>query len=75
MTTTGGGSGDGEKSMSFRCLDVARYVVAAAVTVLIMAVIVNAVKVVLRPESLQLSSSGAPSSPAGGSTRSSWGST
>ena len=52
MTTDG--EGGGEKS-KFRWLDAARYAVAAAVTVLIMAVIVNAVKVVLRPDSLQLS--------------------
>ena len=52
MTTDG--EGGGEKS-KFRWLDAARYAVAAAVTVLIMVVIVNAVKVVLRPDSLQLS--------------------
>ncbi|XP_066374305.1 uncharacterized protein [Miscanthus floridulus] len=46
---------DGEEKSKFRWLDAARYAVAAAVTVLIMAVIVNAVKVVLRPDSLQLS--------------------
>jgi len=51
---TADGEGGGEKS-KFRWLDAARYAVAAAVTVLIMAVIVNAVKVVLRPDSLQLS--------------------
>ncbi|WVZ82826.1 hypothetical protein U9M48_030042 [Paspalum notatum var. saurae] len=46
--------GDSEKSR-FRCLDAARYVVAAAVTVLILAVIVTAIKVVLRLDSLQIS--------------------
>jgi len=46
---------DGEEKSKFRWLDAARYAVAAAVTVLIMVVIVNAVKVVLRPDSLQLS--------------------
>ncbi|OEL23039.1 hypothetical protein BAE44_0015942 [Dichanthelium oligosanthes] len=55
--TADGGEGDGEKSR-FRCLDAARYVFAAAVTVLIMVVVVNAIKVVLRPESLQLSVAG-----------------
>jgi hypothetical protein len=51
---TADGEGGSEKS-KFRWLDAARYAVAAAVTVLIMAVIVNAVKVVLRTDSLQLS--------------------
>ena len=46
---------EGSEKSKFRWLDAARYAVAAAVTVLIMAVIVNAVKVVLRPDSLQLS--------------------
>lgn len=46
---------DGSEKSKFRWLDAARYAVAAAVTVLIMAVIVNAVKVVLRPDSLHLS--------------------
>jgi hypothetical protein len=44
----------GDEKSRFRWLDAVRYTVAAAVTVLIMAVIVNAIKVVLRPESLQL---------------------
>src|SRR5438045_3001183 len=48
------GDGDGEKP-PFRWLDAAMYVVASVVTVLIVAVIVNAIKVVLRPESLLLS--------------------
>ena len=50
--TQGGG---GEKSSFRRWLNATRYAVAAAVTVLIMVVIVNAIKVVLRPDSLQLS--------------------
>ncbi|KAL6606521.1 hypothetical protein ACP70R_042174 [Stipagrostis hirtigluma subsp. patula] len=48
------GEGNREKS-PFRWLDAARYVVAAVVTVLIVAVIVNAIKVVLRPDSLSFS--------------------
>uniref|UniRef100_A0A0A8XP38 Late embryogenesis abundant protein LEA-2 subgroup domain-containing protein n=1 Tax=Arundo donax TaxID=35708 RepID=A0A0A8XP38_ARUDO len=55
MTSVAAASG--EKS-TFRWLDAARYAVAAAVTVLIMAVIVNAIKVVLRPDSLYLSVTG-----------------
>lgn len=43
--------GGDEKSI-FRCLDAARYLVAAAVTVLIVAVIVYAITVVLRPAEL-----------------------
>ncbi|CAN6179663.1 unnamed protein product [Urochloa humidicola] len=46
-------SGDGEKS-GFRWVDAARYAVAAVVTLLIVVVIVKAIKVVLRPEPLQL---------------------
>ncbi|XBI76478.1 hypothetical protein VPH35_069710 [Triticum aestivum] len=45
--------GGDEKSI-FRCLDAARYVVAAAVTVLIVTVIVYAITVVLRPAELYL---------------------
>ncbi|XP_037456699.1 uncharacterized protein LOC119327697 [Triticum dicoccoides] len=45
--------GGNEKSI-FRCLDAARYVVAAAVSVLIMAVIVYAITVVLRPADLYI---------------------
>ncbi|CAN6166358.1 unnamed protein product [Urochloa humidicola] len=44
---------DGEKS-GFRWVDAARYAVAAVVTFLIVVVIVKAIKVVLRPEPLQL---------------------
>ncbi|TVU30375.1 hypothetical protein EJB05_21991, partial [Eragrostis curvula] len=47
MRAAGGGS-------TFRWLDAARYAVAAVLTVLIVAVIVNAIKVVLRPDSLRL---------------------
>ncbi|KAJ1257682.1 hypothetical protein BS78_10G014500 [Paspalum vaginatum] len=46
--------GDSDKSR-FRWLDAARYAVAAAVTVLILAVIVTAIKVLLRLDSLQIS--------------------
>lgn len=42
------------KSTTFRWLDAARYAVATVVTVLIGVVIVHAIKVVLRPESLRL---------------------
>ncbi|KAI4986928.1 hypothetical protein ZWY2020_019558 [Hordeum vulgare] len=42
------------KKSAFRCLDAARYVVAAAVTVLMVTVIVYAVKVVHRPDELSL---------------------
>jgi len=48
------GDDDG-KTSAFRCLDAARYTVAAVVTVLIVAVVVTSLKVVLRPESLRLS--------------------
>jgi len=48
------GDDDG-KTSAFRCLDAARYTVAAVVTVLIIAVVVTSLKVVLRPESLRLS--------------------
>jgi hypothetical protein len=48
------GDNDG-KTSAFRCLDAARYTVAAVVTVLIVAVVVTSLKVVLRPESLRLS--------------------
>jgi hypothetical protein len=51
MTADGDGDGDGKT----RCLDVVRYTVAAVVTVLIITVIVVAIKVVLRPQSLNLS--------------------
>ncbi|KAL6606532.1 hypothetical protein ACP70R_042185 [Stipagrostis hirtigluma subsp. patula] len=50
----GDGDGDGKKSTTFRWLDVVRYAVAAVVTVLIVAVIANAITVVLRPDSLYL---------------------
>ncbi|CAL5050530.1 unnamed protein product [Urochloa decumbens] len=50
----GEGDAGGEKS-AFRWIDLARYAVAAVVLVLIVAVIVNAIKLVLRPESLSLS--------------------
>ncbi|CAL5050518.1 unnamed protein product [Urochloa decumbens] len=52
MAAAAGGS-DGEKS-GFRWVDAARYAVAAVVTLLIAVVIVKAIKVVLRPEPLQL---------------------
>ncbi|KAF8662255.1 hypothetical protein HU200_056457 [Digitaria exilis] len=59
MTTAGGeGEGGGEKSTFQRCLDATRYTVAAAVTFLMVVVIVSAVKVVLRPESLRFSVAG-----------------
>ncbi|CAN6179664.1 unnamed protein product [Urochloa humidicola] len=45
----------GDKSTTFRCLDAVRYTVATVVTLLIVTVIVVSIKVVLRPESLQLS--------------------
>ncbi|CAL5045402.1 unnamed protein product [Urochloa decumbens] len=48
------GGVDGAKSASFRWLDAARYAVAAVMTVLIIAVIAKAIKVVLRPDSLYL---------------------
>ena len=48
------GDDDG-KTSAFRCLDAARYTVAAVVTVLIVAVVVTSLKVVLRPQSLRLS--------------------
>lgn len=48
------GDGDEKRTTAFRCLDAGRYVVAAAVTVLIFAVIVYAVTVVLRPGDLAL---------------------
>jgi hypothetical protein len=48
------GDDDG-KTSAFRCLDAARYTLAAVVTVLIVAVVVTSLKVVLRPESLRLS--------------------
>ncbi|KAJ1257680.1 hypothetical protein BS78_10G015700 [Paspalum vaginatum] len=53
----GGDEGCGGKHQrgSFRCLDAARYTVAAVVTVLIVTVIVIAMKLLLRPESLRLS--------------------
>ncbi|CAL5050537.1 unnamed protein product [Urochloa decumbens] len=51
------GDGNGEKS-AFRWIDAARYTVAAVVLVLIVAVIVNAIKLVLRPEPLSLSVDG-----------------
>ncbi|OEL28215.1 hypothetical protein BAE44_0010767 [Dichanthelium oligosanthes] len=49
-----GGGGCGENS-AFRWLDAVRYTVATVVTLLILTVIVVAIKVVLRPESLRLS--------------------
>ncbi|TKW19333.1 hypothetical protein SEVIR_4G013400v4 [Setaria viridis] len=49
-----GAAGDGEKS-GFRWLDLARYAVAAVVTVVIIAVVVHAIQVVFRPDSLTLS--------------------
>lgn len=49
----GGEAGDSEKP-PFRWLDVARCAVTAVVTVLILAVIINAIQVVLRPNSLSL---------------------
>lgn len=52
---------DDDKAPPFRCLDLARLVVAAAMTVLIVAVTAYAVTVVLRPGELSLWSSGAPS--------------
>ncbi|KAF8732692.1 hypothetical protein HU200_015025 [Digitaria exilis] len=50
----GGEAGDSEKQPPFRWLNVARCAVAAVVMVLILAVIINAVQVVLRPNSLSL---------------------
>ncbi|CAD6337934.1 unnamed protein product [Miscanthus lutarioriparius] len=50
--------GDAAEKSPFRWIDAARYVVASVVAVLIIAVIVNAIKVVLRPESLFFSVSG-----------------
>ncbi|KAJ1257717.1 hypothetical protein BS78_10G017900 [Paspalum vaginatum] len=49
-----GEDGGGEKS-AFRCIDVVRFAVASVVMVLIVSVIVNAIQVLLRPESLSLS--------------------
>ncbi|CAN6215342.1 unnamed protein product [Urochloa humidicola] len=52
------GEGEGEaggEKFAFRWIDAARYTVAAVVLVLIVAVIVNAIKLVLRPESPSLS--------------------
>lgn len=46
--------GDGKKSLPFRCLAAARCTVASVVTVLILLVVVKAIKVVLRPDSLSL---------------------
>ncbi|CAM0870269.1 unnamed protein product [Alopecurus aequalis] len=45
---------DGDEKSVFRCLDGARFVVAAVVTVLIVAVIVYAITVMLRPADLYL---------------------
>ncbi|XP_062227528.1 uncharacterized protein LOC133925794 [Phragmites australis] len=55
---SGGGEGNIEKPPPFRWLDVARYAVASVVTVLILAVIINSIKVVLRPGTLSLSVTG-----------------
>lgn len=43
------------KKSTFRCIDAVRYVVALVVTVLTVSVIVNAIKVVLRPDVLHVS--------------------
>ncbi|CAN6172237.1 unnamed protein product [Urochloa humidicola] len=52
----GEGEGDaGSEKSPFRGIDAVRYTVAAVVLVLIVAVIVNAIKLVLRPESPSLS--------------------
>ncbi|KAL6861618.1 hypothetical protein ACP4OV_017318 [Aristida adscensionis] len=51
MSANGGG---GAKKSAFRCLDAARYAVAAVVTVVIVGVIVKAIWVVFRAESLEL---------------------
>ncbi|KAL6861614.1 hypothetical protein ACP4OV_017314 [Aristida adscensionis] len=59
--TTADGDAAGEKS-TFRCLDAARYAVAAVVTVFIVAVVGNAIRVVLRPDTLRLAAGGAVSS-------------
>lgn len=48
-------AGDGEEPGSFRWRDLARYAVAAVVTLVIIAVVVKAIKVVFRPDSLRLS--------------------
>lgn len=45
---------DGKKSPAFRCLTATRYAVASVVTVLILLVVVKAVGVVCRPNSLSL---------------------
>ncbi|CAN6171606.1 unnamed protein product [Urochloa humidicola] len=50
----GEAAGNGEKSAGFRWLDAVRYAVAAVMTVLIIAVVANAIKVVLRPDSMTL---------------------
>uniref|UniRef100_A0A0A9EC90 Late embryogenesis abundant protein LEA-2 subgroup domain-containing protein n=1 Tax=Arundo donax TaxID=35708 RepID=A0A0A9EC90_ARUDO len=52
------GDAGGDEKSTFRWLDAVRYAVAAVVTVLIVAVIANAIKVVLRPDSLSLSVTG-----------------
>ncbi|KAJ1257675.1 hypothetical protein BS78_10G013800 [Paspalum vaginatum] len=51
----GDGGGTGKHQPTFWCLNVARYTVAAVVTVLIFLVVVVAIKFVLRPDSLHLS--------------------
>ncbi|AQK80056.1 hypothetical protein Zm00014a_013837 [Zea mays] len=53
MAAAGGEGDNGEKS-GFRCLDAARYVAAAVVIVLIVAVVVNAIKVVARPDNISV---------------------
>ncbi|KAI4973013.1 hypothetical protein ZWY2020_010444 [Hordeum vulgare] len=58
---------DGEEKPVFRCLDAARYVVAAVVTVLIVTVIVYAITVVFRPAtSISVSSGSVSVSTSGG---------
>ncbi|RCV19915.1 hypothetical protein SETIT_4G014700v2 [Setaria italica] len=49
------GGGDGENPAAFRCIDAVRYTVALVVTVLIVSVIVNAIKFVLRSDPLHIS--------------------
>jgi len=49
------GESEVQKRSRFRWIDAARYAVASVVAVLIISVIVNAIEIVLRPESLSLS--------------------
>ncbi|TKW19345.1 hypothetical protein SEVIR_4G014600v4 [Setaria viridis] len=49
------GGDDGKNPAAFRCIDAVRYTVALVVTVLIVSVIVNAIKFVLRSDPLHVS--------------------